>query len=168
MYQMEWESGALLVKFGRLTSTHSVNIPCWSWRRLISWISHVCNSSTPERLQRGKSASGHQPVEQDEAGRQLLDCETSVQKLRRIMRNATILTWPGDINSLMTLLTTSDAGKKSMRTCLHDSAQRLPTLALQEQSNLGQNLCKQLCLSGTSSPHTVKEDRHLFHHLKGW
>ena len=29
-YQMEWESGALLVKLGRLTSTHSVNIPCWS------------------------------------------------------------------------------------------------------------------------------------------
>ena len=30
-YQMEWESGALLVKLGRLTSTHSVNIPCWSF-----------------------------------------------------------------------------------------------------------------------------------------
>ena len=29
-HQIEWERGALLVKLGRLTRTHSVNIPCWS------------------------------------------------------------------------------------------------------------------------------------------
>ena len=35
-----------------------------------------------------------------------------------------------------------------------------------KQPNLWQDLGKQLSLGGAGSPHAVKEDRHLLHHLE--
>ena len=36
-HQMEWERGARRVKLGRETSTHSVNMLCWSWKEIRFW-----------------------------------------------------------------------------------------------------------------------------------
>ena len=104
-----------------------------SLRKLILRMSNVCNFSTPERLQHGKSASGHQPGEQDVAGKHLVGCKwTKVKTDHEECNQSRVLTWPGDINSLMTLLTTSDAGKKSMRTYFQNSAQRNQTSSSNE------------------------------------
>lgn len=107
---MEWERGALLVKFGRLTSTHSVNIPCWSWETAAR---KICLRTPAKRAGCG---------------------------------------WPGDINSLMTLLTTSDAGKKSMRTWGRISASNCACVGPARRTQSKRiDICSIICISISGS-----------------